>query len=594
VSQDQLSQDEELLLNHAFAKALEATPTGVPPTEFDRVLSGPAADALGTLTRRGLLAVTGAGIYYLTLRAMLLRRAEFGEALAALDGVLDMGLSVLRDAKTDKSLNVGDLTQALVGRFPSLGHTAVQVQFGWALFGLGEGPPGIRDWPRVARVKNWDQREPRVVSFEPMLFKVTGFDALLALQEQTLAKYQERISQHQGKIAMATIPDPGERVLRALYEYRVRAADVPDGLQHVEGYYLAKSSGLTPEVINDGIDLLEKRGLVRALRASGAGPYVFVEAFLTAEGRAHYMQAKREEDMAQEAKPADPRSVFVIHGRDGKAREAMFSFLRALDLKPIEWDAAVAMTGEASPYIGRVLEVAFKQAQAVVALFTGDEMASLRPELLGEGEAPEPPRPQPRANVLLEAGMALGSHPDRTLFVHVGELRSLSDLQGRHVVNVRKGRPWRDEIADRLTTAKCAVDTKNHRDWQKAGAELEESGAIEHRPAPDKGQQLVVAAQPAGATAPAVPKTDPELLHLFRLDTKAKLRASGELTLDLTTVRATNQEWSALPPELLANELHRMSSESLATIASQVGNIFELRGPPPGPAISILPRRRGW
>ena len=53
------------------------------------------------------------------------------------------------------------------------------------------------------------------------------------------------------------------------------------------------------------------------------------------------------------------RKVFVVHGRNESARVAMFAFLRSLGLQPIEWSQAVAATGEASPYIGTVLDSAF-------------------------------------------------------------------------------------------------------------------------------------------------------------------------------------------------------------------------------------------
>jgi hypothetical protein len=48
------------------------------------------------------------------------------------------------------------------------------------------------------------------------------------------------------------------------------------------------------------------------------------------------------------------RKVFVVHGRNGAARSALFTFLRALGLAPIEWSEAVRMTGEGSPYIGQM------------------------------------------------------------------------------------------------------------------------------------------------------------------------------------------------------------------------------------------------
>ncbi len=46
----------------------------------------------------------------------------------------------------------------------------------------------------------------------------------------------------------------------------------------------------------------------------------------------------------------DPRNVFVIHGRDLLARDAMVDFLRALNLNPIEWSQATRMTGSATIY----------------------------------------------------------------------------------------------------------------------------------------------------------------------------------------------------------------------------------------------------
>jgi hypothetical protein len=73
---------------------------------------------------------------------------------------------------------------------------------------------------------------------------------------------------------------------------------------------------------------------------------------------------------------ADPRRVFVVHGRNMEARNAMFAFLRAINLDPIEWEEAIQMTGEGSPFIGHVLDVAFSNAQAAVILVTGDDVAS--------------------------------------------------------------------------------------------------------------------------------------------------------------------------------------------------------------------------
>ena len=46
---------------------------------------------------------------------------------------------------------------------------------------------------------------------------------------------------------------------------------------------------------------------------------------------------------------ATPNSVFVVYGRDGVAKNAMFTFLRAVGVKPIEWTSAIRIRGGRSP-----------------------------------------------------------------------------------------------------------------------------------------------------------------------------------------------------------------------------------------------------
>jgi predicted nucleotide-binding protein len=173
---------------------------------------------------------------------------------------------------------------------------------------------------------------------------------------------------------------------------------------------------------------------------------------------------------SQEAVVADPRNVFVIHGRNRAARDAIFDFLRAVGLNPIEWGEAISMTGKGSPYIGEILDVAFSNAQAIVAVLTGDDLAYLRTEFQ-EAHDPEhekEPTPQARQNVLFEAGMAFGRHPERTIMVQLGALRLFSDVAGRHTLNFQGTPESRTDLRDRLKTAKCAVKEVGT-DWLKAG-----------------------------------------------------------------------------------------------------------------------------
>ncbi len=163
------------------------------------------------------------------------------------------------------------------------------------------------------------------------------------------------------------------------------------------------------------------------------------------------------------------RKVFVVHGRNGKARDAMFTFLRALGLQPLEWSQARAETGSASPYIGQVLDAAFSGAQAAVVLFTPDEIAYLRAEYAdGPDDSETQPAPQARPNVLFEAGMAMGRHPERTVLVELGRMRPFSDVAGRHAVRLADSPEKRKDIAERLKTAGCAVDMSGS-DWMTAG-----------------------------------------------------------------------------------------------------------------------------
>lgn len=133
----------------------------------------------------------------------------------------------------------------------------------------------------------------------------------------------------------------------------------------------------------------------------------------------------------------DPRQVFVVHGRNAAATSAMFTFLRAIDLRPIEWDQAIAWTGEGSPFIGQVLDVAFQRGTAVVVLLTPDEIAYLQPAYAHGDDDPETaPAAQARPNVLFEAGMALGRAERRTILVEFGDLRPFSDVSGRHAIRM--------------------------------------------------------------------------------------------------------------------------------------------------------------
>ena len=168
--------------------------------------------------------------------------------------------------------------------------------------------------------------------------------------------------------------------------------------------------------------------------------------------------------------PINPRELFVVHGRNSAARDALFEFLRAIDLQPLEWSVAVQSTGKSSPYIGEILDAAFSRARAVLVLFTPDDEARLRDALHQPGEAAHETEltGQARPNVLFEAGMAMGRSEDHTVLVEIGQLRPFSDVAGRHVIRLDNSTQRRQELAQRLGIAGCPVNLSGT-DWHTAG-----------------------------------------------------------------------------------------------------------------------------
>lgn len=157
------------------------------------------------------------------------------------------------------------------------------------------------------------------------------------------------------------------------------------------------------------------------------------------------------------AMAANRKLVMVIYGHDEEANNALFDWLRAIGLQPREWNQVIGDTDSASPYIGQALEQAFVHAQAVVAFFTPDE------RVLATGASPKDRsawRLEARPNVLIEAGMALATHPKRTVLVMLGDQQLPTDLAGRHYVRLRRtsATPLND-LARRLENAGCDTDT---------------------------------------------------------------------------------------------------------------------------------------
>jgi predicted nucleotide-binding protein len=155
------------------------------------------------------------------------------------------------------------------------------------------------------------------------------------------------------------------------------------------------------------------------------------------------------------------KRIMVIYGHDEEANSALFDCLRAMGLKPQEWGQLIQQSQVGSPYIGAVLDEAFKSVQAVVAFFTPDEHVITRTSYASGQDSW---RLQARPNVLFEAGMALATHPRETILLVLGNQELPSDLSGRHFIRLDGTVIPLKNLGDRLKTAGCAVELDGN-DW---------------------------------------------------------------------------------------------------------------------------------
>jgi len=163
------------------------------------------------------------------------------------------------------------------------------------------------------------------------------------------------------------------------------------------------------------------------------------------------------------------RKVFIVHGRNLRARDAMVQFLHALHLDPLIWEQAVTLTGKTAPTTLEVVKAGLQAACAIVLLLTPDEQTQLREQFVKPGDSNQPEF-QPRPNVIFEAGMALVLAPERTILVRLGKTREISDIAGINYIPLSNAPESRRALAMRLQRAGCNADlTGNYLNPQVAG-----------------------------------------------------------------------------------------------------------------------------
>jgi len=131
-----------------------------------------------------------------------------------------------------------------------------------------------------------------------------------------------------------------------------------------------------------------------------------------------------------------PKRVFIIYGRDIEAHRELVKFITSLGLKELPFENVADELGP-NPFIADIVRSGINKADAVIALFTPDEHASLYSPETGVAQGSDEARWQARPNVIFEAGVALGIAEEKTILVTLGgDIRLFSDLAGMHFIDL--------------------------------------------------------------------------------------------------------------------------------------------------------------
>ena len=321
----------------------------------------------------------------------------------------------------------------------------------------------IHDYPSVVQLTNRGKRICHEIKNHPVITRTERAISIINEQINSLSIVLEEATQSNNINLGRQLLDRWDDNTKKILSTNIHPDETA---KFHDAFYVVVDVIDTLDVLNEAAD--SRRAFLLALRHELANQPHNILVDDNKEDSS--INKEKQNSNIQEAKPSDPRKVFVVYGRNEKARKAIFAFLRALGLDPKEWSQWVSATGHGSPYTGEVLKKGLQEAQAFVVLMTPDDEARLREPLRGKNEELHEVNltPQPRPNVIYEAGMAMGIAEERTILIELGKLRPISDIFGRHVVRIDNTPQKRKELAQRLESAGCPVDLHGN-DWLDAG-----------------------------------------------------------------------------------------------------------------------------
>jgi predicted nucleotide-binding protein len=230
--------------------------------------------------------------------------------------------------------------------------------------------------------------------------------------------------------------------------------------RHLGALLLAGDAGISVQKYASSADLLELRGIPSHLTAAEPAAPSSVSRPVLQKARARKLPKTKE------------NTVFVVHGRDSKLRDAMYEFLGAIGIKAQEWGHAIrAARGKGgNPYVNDAVIKIMDQAQAIVVILSPDDEVKLKSQFVTRGErATEAKvRGQARPNVIFETGIAIGAHHKKTVIVQTGEVKPFTDIGGMHILRLTGTDRSRHEFANRLRDLGCTIDTGGDH-WLRAG-----------------------------------------------------------------------------------------------------------------------------
>lgn len=155
------------------------------------------------------------------------------------------------------------------------------------------------------------------------------------------------------------------------------------------------------------------------------------------------------------------RKIYLVLGRMDESVKAIQIYLEKMGLTILQKEGSREIPSGGTPFIGNELDAAFKEAQAIVVLFTGDEEARLCETFYrrDDDEFEKIFSPQPTQEQIFEAGYAFGVSPKRTILIQIGDVRPFSDIIGRHMLHFAGTDEDYNLLQARLKLAGCLIDT---------------------------------------------------------------------------------------------------------------------------------------